>query len=385
MKKILILFFLFCGLNGMTQNDYAYFAKSGLLVDNAKDADIKIERHEISSKKFELIEFRKFGDHWTQGASKNIISVKKNNQYSVETIFQGQLGMKNMLEVVDTTDTGFIIKEYSNGFCNAEAEVLSVFPKVYHGVCKYFSRNKDENPKISYFYKNLEFRTVNQPDLDEVEVPVNNVEQLPEYPGGMAQFLSDLSRKTVFSVDVTADDLKEVLLLSFTIDASGRLLNPHFLKKGKPQVDQVLLRACSQAGKPWRPAVLNQKNSDFTYLVPLDFSIEVKKVQDPNKVLMTADKMPKYPGGEEKLRRDIALKLMYPAIAQSNGIQGKVYVNFFVDTEGEMRNIHVVRGVDPSLDAEALRVVKTLGRWIPGELAGKKVCVSYTVPINFVL
>lgn len=382
---LVALFFVFSGLQGMAQNENTYFTKSGMLVENPEDADIKYERREISGKKFELLEFRRLGEDWLPGANKSIISVKKNNQYSVEAILHGQFGMKNKIEVVDTTDIGFIIREYSNGFCNTEAEVLSVFPRVYHGSCKFFSSNKDENPQISHFYKNLEFKAVKQPELVEAKTPEIDVEQLPEYPGGIAQFLTDLLQEMVVPADVTEDDLKDVFLLSFTVDASGRLTDPHVLKEGKPLVDQALVKACIQIEKPWMPAVRNQKNCDFTYLVPLNLAVNTSEKPDPDKVFTTVEKMPEYLGGEEGLRRDIALNIRYPVAAMQRGIQGKVFVGFIVDADGGVRNIHVVRGVHPLLDSEALRVVSTLGKWIPGELAGVKVCVSYTVPISFVL
>ncbi|HNU78363.1 MAG TPA: energy transducer TonB, partial [Prolixibacteraceae bacterium] len=74
-----------------------------------------------------------------------------------------------------------------------------------------------------------------------------------------------------------------------------------------------------------------------------------------------------------------------PVIAQENGIQGKVYVTFVVDRDGGISDAKVARGVDPSLDKEALRVVNSLPKWKPGKQRGKPVRVSYTVPISFVL
>ena len=85
------------------------------------------------------------------------------------------------------------------------------------------------------------------------------------------------------------------------------------------------------------------------------------------------------------LRTYIANAIKYPVIAQENGIQGKVYVTFVVGKDGSVSDAKIARGVDPSLDKEALRVVNTLPKWKPGKQRGKPVNVSYTVPINFVL
>jgi protein TonB len=103
-------------------------------------------------------------------------------------------------------------------------------------------------------------------------------------------------------------------------------------------------------------------------------------------VFIIVEEMPEFlDGGEAGLRAWIAKAIEYPVIAQENGIQGKVYVTFVVDKDGSVSDAKVIRGVDPSLDKEALRVVNSLPKWKPGKQRGKPVRVSYTVPISFVL
>jgi protein TonB len=106
---------------------------------------------------------------------------------------------------------------------------------------------------------------------------------------------------------------------------------------------------------------------------------------EESQVFFIVEDMPEFPGGELALRKFIANAIKYPVIAQENGIQGKVYVNFVVDRDGSITNAKISRGVDPSLDKEALRVVNSLPKWKPGMQRGKPVKVSYTVPISFVL
>ncbi|KPL11109.1 MAG: energy transducer TonB, partial [Bacteroides sp. SM23_62] len=77
--------------------------------------------------------------------------------------------------------------------------------------------------------------------------------------------------------------------------------------------------------------------------------------------------------------------LRYPEIAAENGISGKVYVQFAVNSKGEVVDAVVVRGVDPALDKEAVRVVTSSPKWSPGRQRGKAVKVQFTFPINFVL
>ncbi len=107
--------------------------------------------------------------------------------------------------------------------------------------------------------------------------------------------------------------------------------------------------------------------------------------EEESKVFFIVEDMPEFPGGEVALRQFIANAINYPVIAQENGIQGKVYITFVVNTDGSITDARVARGVDPSLDKEALRVVNTLPKWKPGKQRGEAVRVSYTVPINFVL
>ncbi len=107
--------------------------------------------------------------------------------------------------------------------------------------------------------------------------------------------------------------------------------------------------------------------------------------EEEAQVFFIVEDMPEFPGGDLALRKFIANAIKYPVIAQENGIQGKVYVTFVVGKDGRVTNAQIARGVDPSLDKEALRVVNNLPTWKPGKQRGKPVNVSYTVPINFVL
>lgn len=115
--------------------------------------------------------------------------------------------------------------------------------------------------------------------------------------------------------------------------------------------------------------------------------IQQKKEEEASEseVFFIVEDMPEFPGGELALRQFIANSIKYPVIAQENGIQGRVYVTFVVDADGSVSNPRIARGVDPSLDKEALRVVGLLPKWKPGMQRGKPVRVSYTVPINFQL
>ncbi|MDX9909510.1 MAG: energy transducer TonB, partial [Mariniphaga sp.] len=120
-------------------------------------------------------------------------------------------------------------------------------------------------------------------------------------------------------------------------------------------------------------------------VAPVVSTVAKEEEEEETQVFFIVEDMPEFPGGEAALRQFIANEIKYPVIAQENGIQGRVYVTFVVNTDGSIADAKIARGVDPSLDKEALRVVSTLPRWKPGMQRGKAVRVSYTVPINFVL
>lgn len=114
--------------------------------------------------------------------------------------------------------------------------------------------------------------------------------------------------------------------------------------------------------------------------------VEEKKPEPVKEEIFTAvEQMPQFPGGEAELLKYIATHIKYPTMAAENNIQGRVVVKFVVKKDGNVGEVVVLRGKDPDLDKEAVRVVKTLPRFIPGKMNGQSVSVWYTLPINFKL
>ncbi|MBO8447362.1 MAG: TonB family protein [Bacteroidetes bacterium] len=107
--------------------------------------------------------------------------------------------------------------------------------------------------------------------------------------------------------------------------------------------------------------------------------------EEEQQIFVVVEKMPEFPGGEEAMRRYLARNIRYPLIAQENGIQGRVICQFVVNADGKIVDVQVVRGVEASLDAEAVRVIQSMPSWTPGKQGGKSVRVKYTLPIRFKL
>ncbi|MBR1447206.1 MAG: TonB family protein [Prevotella sp.] len=112
---------------------------------------------------------------------------------------------------------------------------------------------------------------------------------------------------------------------------------------------------------------------------------EPKEEADDSKVYEVVEQMPDFPGGQSALRNYLSQNLRYPPIAEENGIQGRVVCQFIVERDGSVSSVHVVRSVDPSLDKEAMRVINSMPRWVPGKQNGKAIRVKYTLPITFTL
>ena len=114
-------------------------------------------------------------------------------------------------------------------------------------------------------------------------------------------------------------------------------------------------------------------------------SKEEQNESESNKIFNgdDVDQQPSFPGGTNALNTFIASNLKYPAVAQENGIQGRVIVKFIVEKDGSISNVEVDRSVDPDLDNEAMRVVKAMPKWIPGQINGKAVKVECSHPFVF--
>lgn len=113
---------------------------------------------------------------------------------------------------------------------------------------------------------------------------------------------------------------------------------------------------------------------------------EEELAEEEPEIFVVVETMPEFPGGQSALFKFINENIKYPPMARENGIDGTIYVGFIIDETGKVTNPTVKRGVrGGSLNEEALRVVKLMPSWVPGEQRGKKVKVAYTIPIKFVL
>ena len=140
----------------------------------------------------------------------------------------------------------------------------------------------------------------------------------------------------------------------------------------------LLIPGCSQNDKP--------AEAGIEVAPPPPPPPPVGDIDPTNEPFEQVDKMPVFNGGDAALVKFIADNTIYPEAAKTNGIQGKVIVSFVVENDGSIDRVKVVKGVDPDLDKEAVRVVSIVpGFEKPGIKDGKAVAVRYQIPIHFAL
>ena len=127
----------------------------------------------------------------------------------------------------------------------------------------------------------------------------------------------------------------------------------------------------------------NDENGEVLKAKEVIATEPVKPKEEENKVFDVVEQMPSYPGGMGALMQYLSSNIKYPVIAEENGIQGRVICTFVVERDGSITDVRIAKSVDPSLDKEAMRVVSSMPKWIPGKQNGSAVRVKYTLPVTF--
>ena len=147
--------------------------------------------------------------------------------------------------------------------------------------------------------------------------------------------------------------------------------------------EMVVVGMGAKDGKPAKA-----ENTDVVFDMPLEEAMKAEKQQKetPQKeevIFQVVEQMPEFPGGMQKALEFLGKNIKYPVAAQQAKIEGRVIVQFVIERDGSVSDVKVMRGVNPELDAEAIRVVSMMPKWIPGKQRGKAVAVKYTMPIMF--
>ncbi len=216
------------------------------------------------------------------------------------------------------------------------------------------------------------------------------VQYMPEFPGGMVELMNFISNNVRYPADALAAGIEGRVTTMFIVERDGTISNVQVLRGLEPSLDAEALRVI-RSMPTWKPGRQDNKPVRTRYTVPVNFRIQStgKTSQidipyiDENGIYQVVDVMPEFPGGMQALMSYLKNSVRYPEEAKAAGIEGRVTVQFVVNKDGSISNIHMLRGVEPSLDAEALRVIASMPTWTPGRQHGETVAVRYTVPVNF--
>ena len=205
----------------------------------------------------------------------------------------------------------------------------------------------------------------------------------PTFEGKDHLLFNDWVRERLqYPSEARMKNIEGFVSVSFVIQVDGTIDNIKVSPGSDPLLADEVIRVIRTSPK-WDPP----KNTEIKE--PLNMSV-IAGFRLPDEIVkqmpfVVVEEMPMYPGGEKELLDFIKNNTKYPESARANGISGRVIVRFIVNTQGNTEGATVLKGVDPLLDAEALRVIKLLKGFKPGMQGGKEVDVWYMVPVNFEL
>jgi len=228
--------------------------------------------------------------------------------------------------------------------------------------------------------------------IHKEDEPYVVVEEMPAFPGGDSTLLKYISKNTKYPEVAKASNIQGRVIIRFCVTKSGGIDRVSVLRGVSPELDAESIRVVSSLPS-FKPGRQGGVPVDVWYMVPITFALDKPRVDSiPSPAGKSSirefseyDTPPVFQGGEAAMYKFIRSSIIYPAAAKDKNISGKVYIGFEINTDGSVGEVSVLNGVDPSLDAEAIRVIKLLPKWQPGKLAGTEVKVWYPVMVNFKL
>ena len=247
-------------------------------------------------------------------------------------------------------------------------------------------------------------------DKDTLDNPIFEVvEQMPEFPdGGMPALMEYFVKNIKYPEAAMKKGTQGRVTVQFVVEKDGSIANAKVLRGIDPELDKEAVRVISMMPK-WKPGMQKGQAVNVKYTVPVMFRLTedntpVKYAPIESKidemvvvgyapeeaaspaegtVFEVVEQMPEYPGGMSAMMAFIGKNIKYPVAAQKAKIQGRVVIQFIVNTEGDIISPKVLRSADPLLDAEAIRLTTIMPKWKPGIQKGQAVNVKYAVPIMF--
>lgn len=230
------------------------------------------------------------------------------------------------------------------------------------------------------------------------------VEKQPEFPGGLKAMMEFLNDAIKYPVEAQNKKIQGRVTCNFIVEKDGSITDVQIARGINPLLDEEAVRVIELMPN-WKPGMQKGEPVRVRYTLPVVFKLyekDSRKSQVPpppppptkytkdsdesknaDEVFVVVEKQPEFPGGASAMLRFLNENIRYPKDAQEKRIQGTVVCSFVVNEDGNISDVSIFRGVDPSLDAEAIRVIGAMPAWKPGFQRGKPVNVRFTLPIVF--
>ena len=209
-------------------------------------------------------------------------------------------------------------------------------------------------------------------------------EDYPTFKGQGHESFNDWLRWQIkYPEDAVSRGVSGKVTASYTVNPDGTLSEPAIMYSADKSLGDAVVKAIVSSPQ-WEPPKNPESTDPFEASVTIKFALP-DKISIPEEPFVVVEEMPMFPGGDAALLKYITDNIRYPESAKTNNISGRVIIRFDVNSEGKAEEATVLRGVDPSLDEEAIRVVNSLPVFSPGKQGGKPVPVYYMVPVTFSL
>ena len=219
------------------------------------------------------------------------------------------------------------------------------------------------------------------------------VDVRPSFPGGEEMMKRYLELNTRYPEEAKDAGILGRVLIGFFVEPNGNIDNVTVLKSVHPLLDAEAVRVISAMPR-WTPGLVDGKPVKTRVKLPVTFGKISARHDTVSADTLTKkgdertskpEKWPSFPGGKDALAKYLDENLKYPEDAHRAGIQGCVIIRFTVEKDGSISCPEIEKPLHPSLNEEAMRVVKEMPRWEPGMNKGKPISVKYHLPIHFQL
>ncbi|GEO03977.1 hypothetical protein AAE02nite_16410 [Adhaeribacter aerolatus] len=224
--------------------------------------------------------------------------------------------------------------------------------------------------------------------LDSTEKIFTFVEQMPVFPGGEVAQGKFIKMNLRYPVEAMKAGVTGLVVAQFVVNKKGKIHDITIVKSVSPELNGEVIRII-RLMPDFEPALQSGKPVSFRYTLPVRFSLSSSDLSDvpldtlKSRIFSQAENPPQFPGGESALQDFMRKKLSYPKEAKRSKIEGLVVVQFLVDTNGKLFYPKVTKSVNPVLDAEAMRLVKSLPPFTPARQNNQPVVFRYTLPVRF--